>query len=597
MPRYSWKKNATADVPDLRDWIYRPTLRELSKRVPPPRDQKILDQHSEGACTGFALAAAINYQYQLAGEPFRVSPRMLYEMAKRYDEWPGERYDGSSLRGAIKGWANMGVCEESFWPYRVTRRGDLTVRRAKNARSHTLGAYYRIEPDIVHYHAALNETGVIVVSARVHEGWDAPAGGVIERRGEKGGGHAFAVTGYDERGFWVQNSWGRSWGDDGLALWPYEDWIEHVWDAWVFRLALPTPQIFGLRPVSATRPAEATQSRRKVPRSAVAGHFVHVDDGRYKACGRYWSTAFDVEQTAQLVAGSDKYDHLLLYVHGGLNTPLDSARRIDHMRKVFKANRIYPFHVMYDTGLVEELKDLIFRKEEEAQGRVGAFSDWTDRFIEGLLRSPGTLLWEEMKLDARQAFARDGAASDALNRFLANLQKTDKPMKLHLVAHSTGAVALGALLESFRRRRLDFDTCSLMAPACTLEWYEENYLPALEEGSKLRIHDMAIYNLKDKLERDDDVATIYRKSLLYLVSNAFEGRIGQPLLGMQKFLRDLPGVGDQPAVYYSNGISGNRTRSTSHGGFDNDVYTMNHILQRTLGRRPGRPFTDEDLDY
>ena len=380
-----------------------------------PRDQKILNQHSEGACTGFALAAAINYQYQLAGEPIRVSPRMLYEMARRFDEWPGEEYDGSSLRGAIKGWANMGVCEESFWPYRVTHKGDLTVRRAKNARSHTLGAYYRIEPDIVHYHAALNETGVIVVSAQVHSGWNEPEDGVIAHEKEVIGGHSFAVTGYDERGFWVQNSWGSGWGDEGLALWTYEDWIENVWDAWVFRLALPTPQIFGLRPQNATRPEEEAEYVRKVPRSAIAGHFVHVDDGHYKRSGRYWSTPFDVEETARLVAASEKYDHLLIYVHGGLNTPEDSAVRIDHMRDVFKANRIYPFHVMYDTGLVEELLDVIRRKEAAASGRVGAVSDWIDRFIEGLLRDPGTLLWEEMKRDACQAFAREGAAAPSID--------------------------------------------------------------------------------------------------------------------------------------------------------------------------------------
>ena len=597
MPKFRWKTNATADVPDLRDWFYKPTLRQLSRTVAPPRDQKILNQHSEGACTGFALAAAINYQYQLEGEPIRVSPRMLYEMARRFDEWPGEEYDGSSLRGAIKGWANMGVCEESFWPYRVTRKGDLTVRRAKNARSHTLGAYYRIEPDIVHYHAALNETGVIVVSAQVHSGWNEPEDGVIVHEREVIGGHSFAVTGYDERGFWVQNSWGSGWGDEGLALWTYEDWIENVWDAWVFRLALPTPQIFGLRPQNATRPEEETEYVRKVPRSAIAGHFVHVDDGHYKRSGRYWSTPFDVEETARLVAASEKYDHLLIYVHGGLNTPEDSAVRIDHMRDVFKANRIYPFHVMYDTGLVEELLDVIRRKEAAASGRVGAVSDWIDRFIEGLLRDPGTLLWEEMKRDACQAFAREGAATDALDRFLANLKKKDKKMGLHLVGHSTGGVALGALLDTLRRRRIRIDSCSLMAPACTVEWYAENYLPVLAGETRLRLEEMTIYNLINELERDDNVAQIYRKSLLYLVSNAFEGEIGRPLLGMEKFSRGIEHVGELPFIHYSNGISGARTRSTSHGGFDNDTYTMNHILQRVLGHKPERPFTEEDLDY
>lgn len=35
---------------------------------------------------------------------------MLYELARRYDEWPGEGYEGSSARGAMKGWVRHGVC-------------------------------------------------------------------------------------------------------------------------------------------------------------------------------------------------------------------------------------------------------------------------------------------------------------------------------------------------------------------------------------------------------------------------------------------------------------------------------------------------------
>jgi hypothetical protein len=29
------------------------------------------------------------------------------------------------------------------------------------------------------------------------------------------GGHAFAIVAFDERGFWIQNSWGKTW-DTGI---------------------------------------------------------------------------------------------------------------------------------------------------------------------------------------------------------------------------------------------------------------------------------------------------------------------------------------------------------------------------------------------
>ncbi len=591
------KRNATQDVPDLRDWMYEPALIRLKKQLEYPKDLKILNQFSSGACTGFALAAAINLLYARDEQDIRVSPRMIYEMAKRNDEWPGEDYDGSSLRGAIKGWRNMGVCREDYWPFRMRRKGELTVRRAKEARNHTVGAYYRLRPEISHYHAALNEAGVIVVSARVHSGWDDPPEGIIRKQDKLDGGHAFAVVGYDDKGFWLQNSWTEAWGRKGLGHWSYEDWIENVMDAWVFRLALPTPGIFGLRALNSRLPKKEAQAKPKPPRSEIAGHFVHVDDGAYMESGRYWSTAFDIQETAELVSRSDKYDHLLLYVHGGLNSPTDSARRIAAMRQVFKDNRIYPFHVMYDTGMVEELKDLVLGKARAAAERVGGALDWADRFVEGLLRKPGTLVWEEMKKDARLAFAAEGAATDALRRFLERFKTQSKTMQLHLVGHSTGAIAIGHLLRSLSRHQLEFQTCSLMAPACTLDWYEETYLPALDDSGRLRIREMTVYNLLDRLEQDDSVTPLYHKSLLYLVSNAFEREEEKPLLGMEKFASGIVRAGDLPHIHYSNGATGNISRSTTHGGFDNDPYTMNHILRRVLGGKPVCPFTKEDLNY
>ena len=132
--------SALPDVPDLRDWPFEPSLGKLNRFIRPPSGLIILDQEREGACTGFALAAIINLLNQRRGDKTRVSPRMLYEMAKRHDEWPGEGYAGSSCRGAIKGWYNMGVCRDSQWKYTENSPGELTVARAKDARKHTIGA-------------------------------------------------------------------------------------------------------------------------------------------------------------------------------------------------------------------------------------------------------------------------------------------------------------------------------------------------------------------------------------------------------------------------------------------------------------------------
>lgn len=147
---------------------------------------------------------------------------------------------------------------------------------------------------------------------------------------------------------------------------------------------------------------------------------------------------------------------MLIYVHGGLNSPEASARRIAVMRSTFKANGIYPFHIMYDTGLLEEMKDLIIRKESVAVDRVGGISDRTDRIIELLLRRPGTLIWDEMEHDARDAFAARGDGMDALTRFTKHLSRRCAD-QARWPQHRR--VVIAHLLHTVSRRTLRFETC------------------------------------------------------------------------------------------------------------------------------------------
>ncbi|WP_107852594.1 C1 family peptidase [Oceanimonas marisflavi] len=146
--------NARKDPPDIRDRIYEPALLSLKPGIDMRgRVPKILDQGTEGACTGFALAAVINLlNVEKDNAAFRASARMLYEMARMHDEWPGEDYDGSSCRGAIRGWKNIGVCSETLWPFETDNPGEITIARATDARSNALGAYYRLRAELNDYH-------------------------------------------------------------------------------------------------------------------------------------------------------------------------------------------------------------------------------------------------------------------------------------------------------------------------------------------------------------------------------------------------------------------------------------------------------------
>jgi len=138
----------------------------------------------------------------------------------------------------------------------------------------------------------------------------------------------------------------------------------------------------------------------------------------------------------------------------------------------------------------------------------------------------------------------------------------------------------------------------MWAPACTMDFYRENYLPAIRGGS---IKEFSVFTLTDRAEKDDDCANIYHKSLLYLVSHAFEKELrkpwfsdadGEPLLGMEKFLKKLP-ARELPKewVLSPNAVPEGRpgaARATTHGGFDDDGATLRATLARILGESAGK---------
>ena len=178
--------------------------------------------------------------------------------------------------------------------------------------------------------------------------------------------------------------------------------------------------------------------------------------------------------------------------------------------------------------------------------------------------------------------------------FADTLQGTD--MKFHLAGHSTGGILLGNLLNALDsvKEPTQISTCTLLAPACPVDFFNQNYAPRLSascQGKRLR--KMDVYNLTEKQELDDNVIKAYRKSLLYLVSNAYERSKGKPLLGMEKFSKTIRDRKNLEFIYSK--VTGKVCRSTTHGGFDNDTTTMNSLLKRILGKAPEKPFNDQEM--
>ena len=612
------------DPLDLRDRMYEPALREVPfvidnrERVP-----KILDQGTEGACTGFALTDVVNYLLHNRSEPAPgesfVSTRMLYEMARRYDEWEGENYDGSSIRGAMKGWHRHGVCGESLWPTNESADAALL-----DARSRPLGAYYRVRHlHLNHMHAALDEVGILYASASVHSGWYevAPATGRIPFRPDKTGGHAFAIVGYDELGFWIQNSWGEDWAAKGFCHISYDDWLANGWDCWVARLGVPTVSDPTFSAADRTRVGAFDY----IPHEAVVlanirPHFVNLgNNGKLSSTGRYSNDEGDVRRIFRdtlpnAVRPWQGTPKLLLYAHGGLNSERSSATRVATMREYFLDNRVYPLHFMWETGLAETLNGIVadaFRNKRFLGWKDALkdrFRDLLDEGIELGTRPVGRPVWKEMKENAQLASHVDGGAHlvvQEIKRYRENVG----PLELHLVGHSAGSIFHAHLIALLIAEGVSIASLTLLAPACTTQLFRKKVLPHLaadrnDSKGDPGIGRIAIFNLDDETARADSVASIYAKSLLYLVSEAFEAQKTTPILGMEKFVE----TDDEITAELQGAQAGGGTTviragrpqelarlgsaSRSHGGFDNDPSTLNSILQIVRGA-PLRPFPEQ----
>lgn len=461
--------------------------------------------------------------------------------------------------------------------------------------------------------AAVANIGAVYVSADVHDGWDA----LLDRnqgppKGHEDlpvipppehprelGGHAFAVVGYNERGFVVQNSWGTGWAASGFAILPYDDWIEHSTDAWALALGVPVLLTrdgkAGVRIVPSSRWRVASgRSLTSVARSArnpdnppddpwpvdhvfqhkpyqpwsSANAYLHSlvsgNDGVLSVsdftrapddmAGHAQEIAFDEPLKWQARSGG-KTLRLAIYAHGGLNSEQDSIARTRVLAPYFEANGIYPLFLVWKTGIGETLGDImddcarkVFGPDGEAAGALFDYlAEKRDRAVEGFAHVLAKGLWTQMRENA-EAGKAPRRALDLLAMNLAalaqRLAKDGKRLELHLAGHSAGSILLGHLLERMSQSDLKdaspgVRTCTLWAAACSSQFAVNHYIPAADNGI-LDLQQLWLHYLSDENEKRDGLPTpgmaTYGKSLLYLVSRALDDARKMPLLGMQRAL-------------------------------------------------------------
>ncbi|HEY4143532.1 C1 family peptidase [Pinirhizobacter sp.] len=646
--------NASKDPVDIQDRLYTPPPTSLAACYPDdatvaaflPRYTAaglILDQGNEGACTGFGLACVINYlRWRIHKEPATftsVSPRMLYNFARRYDEYAGENYEGSSCRGALKGWFHHGVCLATDWPYLAGKVTTPNLGYVERAADSTLGVYYRIDiKSITDLQAAIAQVGAIYVSANTHRGWQSvptlkshvnehPDLPVIAFDGTPSttDGHAFALVGFNTKGFVLQNSWSKQWGGGGFAVLSYGDWLANGMDAWVAAMGVPgvmQGQIVGDSKGGGGKRAGLDKSQWWDEATALEHSVIFKDDGRVDSYVTQDHLSINLQYQAAVLpdqwfrtAGARKKQRLVIYAHGGLNDQAAAITRAQAMGRYFIGNGCYPLFMVWKTGLWETLGAQFGNlfSPNEGPAAAGRWTDATDLVIE---RGPGRLagkpIWSDMKTKALDC-SLPTRGMEQLAGAIASLATTWPKLEVHVIGHSAGSIFLGYLLDLLAQRRLDGHVASahLYAPACTVAFANQYY--ATHDAL---MHNLYIDLLSDRNELDDTVGP-YRKSLLYLVSNALETDVHTPILGLANVMdasytqwdgtsvtdaalrawrraADDTGLADRTRPVIAPTVPTRRGKviPASHGSFDNNTTVVGRSISRIIGADLSMPVDD-----
>ena len=336
-------------------------------------------------------------------------------------------------------------------------------------------------------------------------------------------------------------------------------------------------------------------------------HVINLTRGRFSDSGRLSTSEGDVDrifeeklthEIAQMKAKHQKA-RLLFYAHGGLVSESNALYGAYQQLKFWRDNGVYPVFFIWETGLAETLRQLLAEPFARILGTRGGLSAITDNLIEEAARAlQGGRIWDGMKSSAERASGPEGGARYAANKAADLLAAHRDDLDIHDVGHSAGAIFNAHFMRALVSAKASIKTAHFLAPAIRNDVFRAEVAPLLGKG----IGPLTIFTMKKPLEKSDTVASLYRKSLLYLIHEALEDERGEPILGLEASLRadgatkEIFGLSGKASakgeVVWSRSddiASGAASRSVTHGGFDNDEATMVSVARRILNRVSGEP--------
>lgn len=230
--RYGWIR----DLPDQRDYLFAaPTA--VQANLPPSVDLRptcppVYDQGQLGSCTGNGVAGVVQFDALKEALADTSTPsRLFIYYNERVIEGTVASDSGAQIRDGIKSVATTGACDETLWPYDITKfalkPSPACYAAAKGQRAIV---YSRVGQTLSQLKACLASGYPIVFGFTVYDSFESPAvasSGVVPMPSPSEGavgGHCVVAVGYDDASqrFTIRNSWGEGWGLAGYATMPYQ---------------------------------------------------------------------------------------------------------------------------------------------------------------------------------------------------------------------------------------------------------------------------------------------------------------------------------------------------------------------------------------
>lgn len=234
--------------------------------------------------------------------------------------------------------------------------------------------------------------------------------------------------------------------------------------------------------------------------------------------------------------------------------------------------------------------------------------DFYPTIIEEILRELyiaelGAWVWNNMKVKSCDMW-KDNKKLSGLNQFagryllekLIAYVKTNNDIEINLIGHSAGSIAICNLLNTTSTvdPQIVYNKIVFMAPACRIDLFKEAIL------DKSIFKKFRMFTMNNEFETKDNlIPFFYTHSLLYLISGILEDEgkeFDAYILGLEKHLQGtypydsaieliktnkfLFEPGENRIVFSKTDLTalyGMKTKSVSHGGFDDDKDTIDSI--------------------